>query len=397
MFFRGDMKVIADQARQKVFAACGESVDAIVTVDPSHVGYLSGYRSVQLDVDRNYRCAAILTRDRTVLIACAADAAPALEILRDPSCIYRYGQFYVYSRKSDSSENDINFPALPPSQPSFSEALSAAISATISTKDTVGLDAATAGDMSELKTIIPHATKDIRQNIIRARSVKTPEEIARIHNATQITERGLEKAIRHAAAGVTELELSAIIASEIRAGGGIPRLVVVTAGDRAALADAYASRAELKKGDLVRFDIACTLDGYWADMARTIVIGTPTREQQARYDALLAGELAQFEIAKPGIHASDLFHVAVNTVRKGALPDYQRTHCGHGIGIAAHEFPTLNVVNHDVLVEEGMVFCLETPYYEVGWGGMMVEDIVVIRREGLEFLTSLPRELIQAG
>jgi Xaa-Pro dipeptidase len=392
MYYRDDMKVIANQTRQKVFAACGDTVDVVVTIDPTHVGYLSGYRSIQLDVDRNYRCAAIVTHDRTVLIVGAADAAPALEVLRDPSCIFRYGQFYVYSRA-----NDLNFTALPPSKATFAEALSTAVEATLSANNTVGLDAATAGEMNELKEVVTHPSKDVRQSIIRARSVKTPEEIARIRNAAEITERGMEKAIRHAAVGVTEIELSRLIASEIRAGGGIPRLLSVTAGDRAALADAYASRAELKKGDLVRLDIACTLDGYWADTARTIVVGTPTREQQSRYDALLAGELAQFEIAKPGIHASDLFKVAVDTVRKGALSNYQRTHCGHGIGVAAHEFPTLNAANHDVLVEENMVFCVETPYYEIGWGGMMVEDMIVVRPEGLEFLTRLPRELIQAG
>jgi Xaa-Pro dipeptidase len=388
MLFRDDMKLIADQARRKVFAACGDSVDMVITVDPAHVGYLSGYRSLQLDVDRTYRCAALVTRDRTVLIVHAADAAPALEVLRDPSCIYRYGQFFFYSR-----EADVDFTALPAAQPTFLEALSTAIKANIGSKSAVGFDAANAGDLSELKAIV--AGKEVRRSIIRARSVKSAEEIAKIREAAQITERGMERAIRQAAAGMTEIEMSTLIASEIRAGGGIPRFVVVTAGERAALADAYATRAEMKKGDLIRLDIGCTLDGYWADTARTAVIGPATREQQARYDALLAGELAQIEIAKPGIVASDLFKIAVDTVRKGALPEYQRTHCGHGIGIAAHEFPTLNAANHDVVVEEGMVFCVETPYYEIGWGGMMVEDMLVIERDKPELLTRLPRELLQ--
>jgi Xaa-Pro dipeptidase len=85
----------------------------------------------------------------------------------------------------------------------------------------------------------------------------------------------------------------------------------------------------------------------------------------------------------------------MNTVRKGALPDYQRTHCGHGIGVSGHEFPTLNAANSEVILEEGMVLCVETPYYEVGWGGMMVEDMIVVRQDGPELLTKLPRELVQ--
>jgi Xaa-Pro aminopeptidase len=223
--------------------------------------------------------------------------------------------------------------------------------------------------------------------------VKAPEEIEKIRHAAQITERGMERALRHAAPGVTEIELSVLIADAIRSGGGIPRLLSVTTGERTALADTYATRKKLAKGELLRLDIGCTVDGYWADTARTAVIGAPASYQQERYDALLAGELAQLDLAKPGIFASDLFSVAVEAVRKGALPNYQRTHCGHGIGIAAHEFPTLSSDNRDVFIEENMVLCVETPYYEIGWGGMMVEDMIVIRQAGCELLTNLPREL----
>lgn len=390
MLFRDDMKAIADKAAAKVLAACAGKADVVVTVDPAHVGYLCGYRSVLLDVDRTYRCAVIITRDRTVLVTGASDAAPALEVMRDPANVYRYGMFYVSMRKSD-----VDYEALPKPESTFVEALRVAIAATIEPQQTVGLDGATEADIQELKSLIGNRTADARPNIIKARSVKLPEEIEKIRYAANITERGMESALRNAAPGVTELELSALIANEIQAGGGIPRFVVVTAGQRAALADAYATTAKLAKGDLLRLDIGCTVEGYWADTARTAVIGAPTREQQGRYDALMEGERAQLALARPGISVGDLFNVAVETVRKGALPNYQRTHCGHGIGISAHEFPTLNAANQAVEVQEGMVFCVETPYYEIGWGGMMVEDMIVIRPGGNDLLTNLPRELQQ--
>src|SRR5262249_11512284 len=91
MLFRDDLKAIADKARARVFEACAREADIIVSTDPVHVGYLSGYRSVLLDADRTYRCAVIVTRTRTILVTGASDAAPALEVLRDPACIYRYG------------------------------------------------------------------------------------------------------------------------------------------------------------------------------------------------------------------------------------------------------------------------------------------------------------------
>ncbi|MSP31695.1 MAG: aminopeptidase P family protein [Pseudolabrys sp.] len=390
MLFRDDLKTIADKARAKVFAACGDAADVVVTVDPAHVGYLCGYRSVLLDADRTFRCAVIITRDRTVLITGASDAAPALEVMRDPANIYRYGMFFVSARKAA-----VDYGALPKAESTFSGALKAAIAATIKPQQVVGLDGVAEADAQQFKNLIDNRTIDARPSIIKARTIKLPEEIEKIRYAASITERGMEKALRHAAPGVTELELSALIANEIRAGGGIPRFVVVTAGERAALADAYATTAKLAKGDLLRLDIGCTVEGYWADTARTAVIGSPTREQQERYDALLEGELAQLALAKPGITVGDLFNVAMETVRKGALPNYQRTHCGHGIGIGAHEFPTLNTANQNVDIQEGMCFCVETPYYEIGWGGMMVEDMIVIRPGGNECLTKLPRELRQ--
>jgi Xaa-Pro dipeptidase len=388
MLYRDDMRAIAEQARARTFAAARDDATVIVSTDPAHVGYLSGYRSVGLDADRFYRCAVIIRHDRTMLVTGAADAAPALEVLRDPACIHRYGTFYV---SAAPGLRDLD--AMPACEASFSDALAAAVKKHVGASDVVGIDGVTPADVLQVAALLSGTTFDARPAIAKARMVKLPGEIAVLRHAAEITERGLAKAFTTARAGMTELDLAAVISAEIVAGGGIPRFVVVTAGDRAALADAYATRAVLKPGDLVRFDLGCTVDGYWADLARTAVMGEPTPLQRDRYQALLDGELAQLALARPGITAGDLFDVAVNRVRQGALPNYQRTHCGHGLGIGAHEFPTLNPANRAVEIVENMVLCVETPYYELGWGGMMVEDIIVITSDGHESLTRLPREL----
>lgn len=389
MFVRDDLKAIAEKVRHKVFASCAHPADVIISTDPTHVGYLSGYRSVLFDLMRDYRSAVIATRDSVALVTGASDAAAALEVLGDPACIYRYGVFFFES----SGTGGADWSSMPKVESTFSDALRAALVATVKPHHAVGFDAANAWELQELKNLVSAHGFDARSTIIKARRTKLPEEIKKIAHAAAITERGLKKAFEQARAGITELELSTIIAGEMRAGGGVPRFVVVTCGERSALADAYATPAKLRDGDLVRFDIGCTVDGYWADMARSAVVGEPSTEQQQRYDALLAGELEQLAVARAGIRAGELFKVAVDRVRQGALPDYKRSHCGHGIGIDVHEFPTLNSANHDVELEDGMVLCVETPYYQIGWGGMMVEDMIVIRPNGNETLTRLPREL----
>lgn len=389
MFVRNDLRAIAEKVRQKVFAACEAPADIIITTDPTHVGYACGYRSLLFDLMRDYRTAAIVARDKVVLVTGASDVAAALEVLPDPACIYRYGIFFFES--SEGAKLDLS--ALPKLQGTFSEALRAAVATAVKPQDCVGLDCAHAWELEELKNMVSARSFDARPAILHARRTKLPEEIEKIARAAAITEHGLHKAFAQARAGVTELELSTTIASEMRAGGGVPRFVVVTCGERSALADAYAMPAKLTSGDLVRFDIGCTVDGYWADMARSAVVGEATREQQERYDALLAGEEAERAQARAGVSAGDLFKVAVDRVREGALPNYKRSHCGHGIGIDVHEFPTLSAASQGVVLEDGMVLCVETPYYQIGWGGMMVEDMIVIRPNGNECLTHLPREL----
>jgi Xaa-Pro dipeptidase len=388
MFFRDDLKTMADKARAKVFKETTETADVIVTTDPTHVGYLCGYRSVLLDADRSYRCAAVVTRDEANLVTGASDAAPALEVLRDPARTFRYGLFYF-----ESTGNGLNYAEMPKAQSTFFDALRTAITSTVKPRQVVALDCPNEFDLQQVKSMLDHPSVDARPSILAARQTKLPEEIEKMRYAAKITEKGMEKAFRNAREGVSELELSTMISAEIIAGGGIPRFVVVTSGERTALADAYATKTKLNRGDLLRLDVGCTVDGYWADTARTAVVGEASADQQQRYDALLKGELAQLQIARAGVTAGDLFNVAVDGVRSGALPHYKRTHCGHGLGLSAHEFPTLNLVNRDVKIAAGMVLCVETPYYELGWGGMMVEDIIVVQEGGVECLTTLPREL----
>ena len=109
--------------------------------------------------------------------------------------------------------------------------------------------------------------------------------------------------------------------------------------------------------------------------------------------AKAAQEAAQ-NITRPGTRVSELFTAAVEVARKGS-PEYQRTHIGHGIGLELYEPPSINPAS-DIILEEGMVFNVEPPYYELGLGGFQVEDTVVVTDKGFRFLTSLDRGLMKA-
>ncbi|MDF3838260.1 Xaa-Pro peptidase family protein [Cupriavidus basilensis] len=374
--------------RQKFFGAAKE-LDAVITTDPAHVGYLSGYRSILQDVTL-YAQAVIATPERLVLVTGASDAPAALERLSEPSAIWRYGLFYV-----SSAPGAKGYEEMPQHSASFSDALSAALCTFDMRGLRVGMDVRNASTAHGIQQSLSGASfVDPASAFRTSRATKLPGELHLMRHASRITDEAICGILPMIRPGTTELEIASEISRHMVRHGGIARFVVVTSGERSSRVDAYARHKVLQDGDLVRLDIGCTVEGYCSDMARTLCVGMPTDVQDSRYAALLAGEQAELAALRPGILAKDVYDIAMRTVRQGALPNYQRNHCGHGIGLHSHEFPLIGPESQTVL-EPGMVFCVETPYYEIGWGGMMVEDTAIITDTGHELLTSSARALHQ--
>jgi Xaa-Pro aminopeptidase len=225
-----------------------------------------------------------------------------------------------------------------------------------------------------------------------ARMVKSPEEVRRLERAALIAEDGIAAVLGMLKEGVTEREGALAFEQEILRKGAQPFFTVVTMGDRAALADVYASDRALAKGDLVRFDLGCVYQGYRSDISRTAVLGAPTDKQRRYYDAIRDGERAAIAAMKPGVPVNQIFEIGMRVTREAGMPHYKRTHVGHGIGIEPYDPPTINAATATKL-EPGMVFCVETPYYEHGWGGVQVEDAVEITATGVRQLTRSSQEL----
>jgi Xaa-Pro dipeptidase len=100
---------------------------------------------------------------------------------------------------------------------------------------------------------------------------------------------------------------------------------------------------------------------------------------------LYKGVQRAYEILKPGLKVSELFQQVMDTVRKEGIPHYSRSHVGHGIGIEGYDPPNIAAETSDAF-QENMVICVETPYYELGFAGLQVEDMILITRDGAESL-----------
>lgn len=377
---------LTDELRARVVAALGDAeFDWLVVGQPENVGYLTGYRSLSETMKREPTMVAALDRSGEVhLLGPAADSGPVLhdEVVA-PDRYIAYGRFYFESASSGSE------PLRAGAHPGLPDA-GAALVDRLDPGAMLGVDAAAAAMLAGL--VEADRVVDASGWMAERRSCKTPAEVLRLERAARLTEGAINEAVELIVPGVSEVELARHIAATLSAGGGTPRFVVVTSGERSALADAAATGRAIGRGDLVRFDIGCVLDGYWADLGRTAVLGRPSELQRSRYDAIFAGEQAQLDAARPGVTATELYDLAVATVRSRGLVPYRRHHCGHAIGSEVYERPII-APGWDVELREGMTFCFETPYYELGWGGMMVEDTVVITGDGCRLLNVSDRSL----
>lgn len=384
-----DPALVASDCRDRFFALNGD-LDAVITDDPVHIGYMSGYRSVLQDMPP-YSQVLVATRANVYLVTGASDAGAALEVLKRPESIWRYGEFYVYGSCDFPSYSD-----MPKASETPVGALAAMLQGCKELK-VVGLDLRDENYKSAVGSTLPNAKlSGVGREFVAARAVKVPSELDVMRYVSTLTDHAISSVVEKLVPAVSEREIAAEITRTITLGGGVPRFVVVTSGERGSRVDAYASSRTFVDSDIVRLDIGASVSGYYSDMARSYAVGSPTALAADRYASLLNGETAQLKMVRAGITAKTLFEVAMQEVRAGALPAYRRNHCGHGLGLRPHEFPLIGPASETIL-EPGMVLCLETPYYEIGWGGMMVEDTVIVTETGCEILTHASRALYNPG
>ncbi|ADB49098.1 M24 family metallopeptidase [Conexibacter woesei] len=228
---------------------------------------------------------------------------------------------------------------------------------------------------------------------IRARSVKDEYELERMRRANRIAEGAIVRSLSRAGVGASEHDILRWLRTEMVEQGARPMLGSVAFNERGALVDTVPTDRTAERGDVVRFDVGCTVEGYHSDLSRIGTIGEPDAWVRETYAALLAGEQAAIAKAAPGVRPSELYDIAVAVTRDAGLPEYDRSHCGHGIGLQIYE-PPLVAPGHDEPLRAGQTLCLETPYYVLGRAGLQVEDAVVVTADGCERLGTASQDLI---
>ena len=238
---------------------------------------------------------------------------------------------------------------------------------------------------------------DAGAELDRLRARKTPDEIARLRRAALITDQVTERALAGLRTGQTELDVAAAIDHEIAsAGAQLSFATIVQSGPNSAQPHLGPGDRRLRPGDLVLLDFGAAWDGYRADTTRMAVVGEPDARQVEVHDLVLMAHDAAVAAIRPGVTVGEVDEAARSVIRAGGLGDRFIHRVGHGLGLEAHEAPSLDP-GGDAVLEEGMVVTIEPGVYIPGWGGVRIEDDVVVDAAGGRMLTAADRALRIAG
>ena len=254
-----------------------------------------------------------------------------------------------------------------------------------------------ATEVSSLSRLVP------TQGIVeRARVRKDDYEIATLREAGRRLSGVARGVLTEIRPGLPERQLAAAIDRRIHDAGFDKTAfdTIVAGGPNAALPHAHPGERKLTEGDLLVLDFGGVYDSYCVDLTRTVSIGPAGSRERAVYGAVLEAHDRAIQTVEPGRSRFDIDAVARNVLAGHGLAEAFGHGTGHGLGLEVHEDPRItrrrpDVDSGDEAVEPGMVFTIEPGAYLPEWGGVRIEDDVLVTASGVEVLTDVPTELIE--
>ena len=238
-------------------------------------------------------------------------------------------------------------------------------------------------------TLVP-----VRGWIEELRMVKSPTEMARIRRSVETNSKAFEQGVARVKPGMKEQDLAAELEYRMRRlGAEKPSFeTIVAGGERSALPHAQPTAARFQKGQLIVVDMGALQDGYCSDMTRMLFLGIPGAKVKHTYKAVLEAQLAGIDAVRAGVRTAAV-DAATRKVLKGYGLDRAFIHStGHGLGLEIHEPPRLGKRDKGRL-KAGMAITIEPGVYLEGFGGIRIEDTVLVTEKGCEVLTPTSKDL----
>lgn len=391
-----------------------QGLDAVVASSPENVLYMTGFECTTHWINKGFQQYALFSPGHS---PDASLIAPGLEIDSLVEGDLWVEDVYVFSpflrgRASDPALMDeigrkgAALVARAPSVGTAVDGLVAAIEARGLQAGRVGIDESGVSiqALEELRKRLPNLKISYAANLLwEIRMVKTTEEIERIERSTRVSEDAIRSAYSTIRPGVTEGQIIDAYHRELADAGARPTFCVIGSGSRSSYPHSLRSDRAIETGDIVRYDVGCTWRYYHSDHARAIILGQPTDEQRRVWEALAQGVDDAVAAVKPGATAADLFNVAMAPARRLGLDNFDRFHCGHGIGISVYDPPIVTASDPTKSaflmpeIKEGlevrMVLNIEVGYYVQGVMGFLCEDTMVVTPQGSRLFTRNSKSL----
>jgi len=253
----------------------------------------------------------------------------------------------------------------------------------------------TVGEYERLATALKQTTlRPIGQAVEELRQIKDADEVAAIRKAVRQAEKGFEVLRATLRGEQTEREVACDLEHAMRKFGarGASFESIIAVGPRAALPHARPTEALISEADFVLVDWgADDFSGYKSDLTRVLVTGKISPKLSKVYGVVLKAQLAGIAAVRAGVRCRDVDAAARQVIEQAGYGKNFSHGLGHGVGLDIHEGPRLSAAS-DVELKAGMVVTVEPGIYLEGWGGVRIEDDVLVTRSGCEVLTSVPKE-----
>lgn len=235
----------------------------------------------------------------------------------------------------------------------------------------------------------------LHQIVEKIRWVKDQAEIEALKKAADITDKAFDYILNKIKPGVKEVEIALELEYFMRKNGAQKPAfdIIAASGFRGALPHGTASEKEIASGEFVVLDFGAVYEGYHADMTRTVVIGKPGSQHQQIYDLVLRAQKKAIDLIRPGVKCSTIDLAARDLITVEGYGANFGHSLGHSVGLEIHERPSFSPKD-DTVLEPGMVLTVEPGVYLNGWGGVRIEDLILVTSGGCEILSKSPKELI---
>ena len=261
---------------------------------------------------------------------------------------------------------------------------------------TVGFESShlTYSDYMKLPHNEAYTWKPLAETLEPMRRQKTDAELDTIRRAAAITDRAMAAFPQLARPGLTEKALAWELEKQMRADGadGMAFPIIVASGPNAAHPHHRAGERQLQEGDVIVVDMGAAVDGYMSDMTRTFHLGnTPSDTFWEIYNLTLKAQETALAEMRPGMTGAEMDSLARDVIADGGHGAHFGHSLGHGLGLEVHEAPWLSQRYPNLVVEAGEVATIEPGIYVSDWGGVRIEDLVLLTEDGPERLSHCPK------